>query len=146
MRLLTRGPAERFFGVWRSRRLHHRTGRRRKVTWLRVPYIRRPRISQRSNDPGTSPRRKSRPCTAHLNISTKKSLTSPCSPQINHKRDSGQGAPAQHAVFRWRIGTAFDGGFNAGLLFQIWKDSVVDATVMVDHETGWSKGIWLCYI
>ena len=32
MRLLTRGPAERFFGVWRSRRMHHRTARRRNVT------------------------------------------------------------------------------------------------------------------
>jgi hypothetical protein len=61
--LLTRGLAELFFGVWQSRRMHHRSGRRRQVARLCVPYIRGPRLSQRSHDQGTLPRRKGRPCT-----------------------------------------------------------------------------------
>jgi hypothetical protein len=54
---LTRGLAELFFGVWQSRRMHHRSGRRRQVTRFRVPHVRGPRIRQRSHDPGTLPRR-----------------------------------------------------------------------------------------
>jgi hypothetical protein len=75
--ILTRGLAELFFRVWQSRRMHHRSGRRRQVARLCVPHLRGPRISQRSHDPGTLPRRKGCPCTyVHLSVS-ENSLTVP---------------------------------------------------------------------
>jgi hypothetical protein len=45
----------------------------------------------------------------------------PCRTDRPETRDPTRGAPAQHAVFRRRIGTTLNCGFNAGLLFQIWK-------------------------
>ena len=139
MLLLTRGLAKLFFGVWQSRRMHHRSGRRRQVTRLRVPHILEPRISQRCHDPGTLPRRKGRPCTAHLSISNTKSLTSSCSPQIDPKR----AIPREEHLRNTRYfvgGLAPHSTADSMRAFFSKYGKVVDATVMVDRETGRSKG------
>ena len=124
--------------------MHHRSGRRRQVTRLCVPHIRGPRISQRGHDPGTLPRRKGRLCTAHLSISNKKSLTSPA----QHRSTLNARVRARSTCATRGISsadcTAFDDGFNAGLLFHLCASlpcKLVDGSRAALLGEGGGKGV-----
>jgi hypothetical protein len=118
--------------------MHHRSGRRREVARLCVPYIRGPRLSQRSHDRGTLPRRKGRPCTYyHLSVS-EMSLTCLVA-QIDPKR----AIPREEHLRNTRYfvgGLAPHSTADSMRTFFSKYGKVVDATVMVDRETGRSKG------
>ena len=133
-----RGLAELFFRVWQGRRMHHRSGRRRQVARFCLPHVRRPSFGQRSNDPGTFPRRKGRPCYPSLVYASPRLII--LDTEIDPKRAA---IPREEHLRNMRY-------FVGGLAPHTTADSmrvffsrfgkVVDATVMVDRETGRSKG------
>ena len=102
---------------------------------LFVPHVRGPRIGQRGQDPGTLPLRKGRPCTTHLTI-------------LNKDSDlSAHHGSTLNVRFRAHLGNTryFVGGLaphstvDSMRAFFSKYGKVVDATVMVDRETGRSK-------
>ncbi|KAF8267763.1 hypothetical protein EI94DRAFT_1271602 [Lactarius quietus] len=143
---LTRGLAELFFRVWQSRRMHHRSQRRRKVARLCVPHLRgspHPSTQSRSGNAYSTERPSVHPPNFKHPYNFSTYLPRTDRPET---RDSALGASPQYAIFRWRSHTVSYSTADSMRAFFSKYGKVVDATVMVDRETGRSEGTCICHV